>query len=190
LETLDGLNLPTLIRLFVAKNHLKNLQGLKDCVNLTHLHARDNSISKLEDFPCLEKLEYVNLRGNALNRFSQTQFLRNSPNIRTLIAMDNPIATLDDYKMEMIAANLNLKRLDKQPVAEMDLVQGRLVRSGRENGTVAPPVDDEGLMTPEPEEEEEDGEYEEMEELEYSELEYIEEEPEQDFDVEVRKAST
>jgi hypothetical protein len=205
LTSLEGLNVPTLIRLFVAKNQLKSLKGLSNCTSLTHLHARDNLISNLENFPDLEKLEYVNLRGNGLKRFTQTKFLGNSPNIRTLIAMENPIATLSDYKMEMICVNLNLKRLDKQPVTEIELVQGRQILHGRENGTIPQVVDDEGLLTPpvieneeEDEEEDEADEEENEEEEEGAEVDETDEDEKSDptdetpanIGVEVKKAST
>lgn len=50
--------------------------------------------------------------------------------------------------MEMIAANPNLKRLDKQPITEIDLVQGRQIRSGREKGILPPVNDDSEVLTP------------------------------------------
>jgi len=197
LETLEGLNIPTLLRLFVAKNQLQTLTGLINCVNLTHLHARDNLISNLEDFPRLEQLDYVNLRHNALKKFSQTQFLGNSPNIRTLIAMENPISTLEDYKMEMISANINLKRLDKQPVTEIELVNGRQLKTGREQGTIPGANDDNGLVTPPRQEddgEEKEGDLSPMEDNDEGNEDDDDENqfPQKtgDYDVSVRKATT
>lgn len=88
LKTLIGLDLPQLERLYLvlylnllrhisvckekfynyfcvalkAENQLTDLSGLDGCPNITHLHARDNKISHLEDFPAIERLEYLNLR--------------------------------------------------------------------------------------------------------------------------------
>jgi hypothetical protein len=67
----------------------------------------------------------------------------------------------------MIATNTHLKRLDKQPVTEIDAVQGRQINTGREKGVVSPVADDTEAMTPpmpsiaEDDDEEEDGSIEE-----------------------------
>jgi len=48
----------------------------------------------------------------------------------------------------MIVTNPNLRRLDKQPITELDLVDGRQLRSGREKGLVPATADDPALFTP------------------------------------------
>lgn len=46
----------------------------------------------------------------------------------------------------MLAANPNLKRLDKSPVLETELVEARQLRNGREEGTL-PGVKDDSRLT-------------------------------------------
>ncbi|CAL8095211.1 unnamed protein product [Orchesella dallaii] len=145
LKSLAGIDLPQLQRIYLGYNQLKDLKGLDGCPNLTHLHARNNNISHLEEFPVLEKLEYVNLRANDLRRYTQMILLGNAQNIRTLILKDNPIATLPDYKIEVLAANQNVRRLDKNPVLETDLAESRHLRNGRERGHLPGVVDDPNL---------------------------------------------
>jgi hypothetical protein len=50
--------------------------------------------------------------------------------------------------MEMITTNLNLKRLDKEPVTELDIAKGKQLRNGREQGLEPNVEDDPGLETP------------------------------------------
>ncbi|ODN00677.1 Leucine-rich repeat-containing protein 23 [Orchesella cincta] len=146
LKSLAGIDLPQLQRIYVAYNQLTDLKGLDGCPNLTHLHARNNNISHLEDFPAFEKLEYVNLRANDLRRYTQMILLGNAQNIRTLILKDNPIYALADYRIEALAANQNVRRLDKDPVLETDLAESRHLRNGRERGHLPGVVDDPNLI--------------------------------------------
>lgn len=82
----------------------------------------------------------------------------------------------------MIATNPNLRRLDKEPITELDLVDGRQLRSGRETGQVPALEDDPALASPsisilEPIDEEEDEEEPEALDLPEDGMEEEEEEP-------------
>ncbi len=86
LQTLSGLHLPTLQRLYLASNRITQCDGIQGLVQLTTLHLRNNLVSTLDAFtPSLKALQYINLRGNGVETISEVSKLKSLPLLRALV---------------------------------------------------------------------------------------------------------
>ncbi|CAH8433398.1 unnamed protein product [Schistosoma turkestanicum] len=121
LNTLNGIDdLISLKTLYCAENLLRRLEGISSLKSLVRLHLRDNRLSKLTDFTeTLTSLEYINLRGNQISKFSEVKRLNCLPSLKYLSLIDNPITEKDNYRQMVIGLVNRLQRLDKQRVLDM-----------------------------------------------------------------------
>nr|CAH8823826.1 unnamed protein product [Trichobilharzia regenti] len=112
----DMINLKTL---YCAENMLRRLEGISGLKSLVRLHLRDNRITTLSGFTeSLTSLEYINLRGNQVFKFSEVRHLGCLPSLKFLSLIDNPITEKDDYRQMVIGMVNKLQRLDKQRVSD------------------------------------------------------------------------
>ncbi|XP_060930581.1 leucine-rich repeat-containing protein 23-like [Limanda limanda] len=118
LETTDGINLPNLIRLYLAHNAIKRLEGLDKLENLTTLHLRDNQLESLDGLsPNMKCLQYLNVRGNAISDETTLKGLSLvSKTLRTLVISENPLVETTDYRTGALVLAPLLEQINKEPV--------------------------------------------------------------------------
>ncbi|XP_018647856.1 putative calpain 4, 6, 7, invertebrate [Schistosoma mansoni] len=121
LSTLSGIDdMINLKTLYCAENLLRRLEGISSLKSLVRLHLRDNRLSKLTDFTeNLTSLEYINLRGNQISKFSEVKRLNCLPSLKFLSLVDNPITEKDNYRQMVVGLVNRLQRLDKKRVPDM-----------------------------------------------------------------------
>lgn len=138
LTTTNGIFFPSLVSLYVANNRISMIEGFETLVNLKTFHARGNEISTLDGFGETNvKLSYVNLRGNRVSEFSELVKLGKLKGLETLIVSENPVTIIDDeqaedespeYRIKLIAAIPNLKRINKDPVLDEEREEAQEIR--------------------------------------------------------------
>ncbi|CAH8443434.1 unnamed protein product [Schistosoma margrebowiei] len=121
LNTLNGIDyMINLKTLYCAENLLRRLEGISSLKSLVRLHLRDNRLSRLTDFTeNLTSLEYINLRGNQISKFSEVKRLNCLPSLKFLSLVDNPITEKDNYRQMVIGLVNRLQRLDKKRVPDI-----------------------------------------------------------------------
>ncbi|XP_028309345.1 leucine-rich repeat-containing protein 23 [Gouania willdenowi] len=119
LETTNGINLPKLQQLYLARNAIKSLEGLDKLERLTILHLRDNQIDSLDGLnPSMKSLKYLNIRGNAVAEEKALQNLSHvSKTLRALVLSENPLVETSDYRLSVLVILPKLERLDKNPIS-------------------------------------------------------------------------
>ena len=125
-------NMPCLEQLYVAKNKITSLDGLKDLPSLKVLHIRENLIAGFgEELPDLPALKYINLRDNKIDKdgpeidkCSELEKLAPLKSLSKLNMQGNPYAdgADDGFKREVLIAldMLNWESINKDEVAEED----------------------------------------------------------------------
>ncbi|XP_064385299.1 leucine-rich repeat-containing protein 23-like [Halichondria panicea] len=138
-----GIHLPSLQKLYLASNTLTKLEGLEGLRQLTTLHVRENQITTLDGFaPSMEGLQYLNLRGNAVEVLSELTKLQCLPFLRGLVLAECPLCELDEYRVEVLILLRGLERLDKDEYTEderadaEELSKQRAEEEAPENETV------------------------------------------------------
>ncbi|CAH8442768.1 unnamed protein product [Schistosoma haematobium] len=121
LNTLNGIDdMISLKTLYCAENLLRRLEGISSLKSLVCLHLRDNRLSRLTDFTeNLTSLEYINLRGNQISKFSEVKRLNCLPSLKFLSLVDNPVTEKDNYRQMVIGLVNRLQRLDKKRVPDI-----------------------------------------------------------------------
>ena len=117
LQDIGELKPPKLQRLYLAANGLEKISFAENKPNLQVLHLRGNKIQRLDGLS--EKsaqLTYLNLRGNKISSLEEIEKLSKLPNLRMLILAENPIASTETYRQDVLARLPKLDRLDKEPV--------------------------------------------------------------------------
>ncbi|KAL3319428.1 hypothetical protein Ciccas_001901 [Cichlidogyrus casuarinus] len=123
LATIEDLSqMRKLEKLFLAQNKFVNLEGIEKFTNLKVLHLRSNLIKRIvmDNLSSLKALEYLNLRGNYLRRFSDLQAFDTLPSLKRLNIMENPIAEKEDYRQCAVAIIKRLKILDKERISKSE----------------------------------------------------------------------
>ena len=119
LSNTRGINIPTLKKLYLAKNSIEKVSDIARLVNLQILHLRDNKVSDLSGFDVgLNELATLNLRSNAIQEFSELDKLTNLVNLKNLTLSDNPISQLANYRLEVVMRLGKLVKLDKDVVTD------------------------------------------------------------------------
>ncbi|OUM63150.1 hypothetical protein PIROE2DRAFT_10366, partial [Piromyces sp. E2] len=122
LETTLGINTPKLKELYLAKNEITKLENLEQLTELEKLHLRENKISNLDGFTeDLKMLSEINLRANEIENFEEIDKLKCLPNLKRVVLQENPIASDNNYRVEIVMRLPNLKTLDKDEVTSEDI---------------------------------------------------------------------
>ncbi|KAM8977841.1 leucine-rich repeat-containing protein 23 isoform X1 [Sarcophilus harrisii] len=129
LESTLGLELPKLKSLYLAQNQLKKIEGIENLQQLSTLHLRDNKISELDGFSSeMKLLQYLNLRGNLVTNMSELIKLKDLPQLRALILLENPCTDETDYRQEALVHLPQLERLDKEFYEEEERAEADEIR--------------------------------------------------------------
>ncbi|KAF8565906.1 hypothetical protein P879_09653, partial [Paragonimus westermani] len=93
----------------------ENGSALGDLPQLSVLSLRANGLLDLDGvtYKAVPKLQYLNLRENAIGLLDEINKLAALPRLQTLILLENPIYNLKDYRLEMRINLQTLRRLDK-----------------------------------------------------------------------------
>ncbi|KAJ3190071.1 Leucine-rich repeat-containing protein 23 [Gaertneriomyces sp. JEL0708] len=128
--TTVALTAPKLQKLYLGNNRFRSLSDIgMQATTLQILHLRDNQIRslKMRETWAGGKIIYLNLRGNALERMSEVNNLRDL-GIKILVLMDNPIADNPNYRMEILSRLPDLERLDKDVVTDEEREEAEAYR--------------------------------------------------------------
>ncbi|VDD80102.1 unnamed protein product [Mesocestoides corti] len=125
IESTEGLGfLHDLKTLYFGENLLKSVEDISGLRGLVRLHLRDNHIATLDGFlQGPTKLEYLNLRGNKINRWSEVKKLKSLVTLKVLVLSDNPIADRDLYRPVVLGMMPFLTRLDKDKTTEEEIAE-------------------------------------------------------------------
>ncbi|CAG9466719.1 unnamed protein product, partial [Pedinophyceae sp. YPF-701] len=116
-------HLRALERLNVGFNALTSLQGIENCVALTHLYAPNNRIRDMGPLSKLTRLETVCLLRNSVPELKGEVVipLLGLTRVRELDLAGNPCATSDDYAATLANALPSLETLDGDPLDRAEL---------------------------------------------------------------------
>ncbi|CDS36644.1 leucine rich repeat containing protein 23 [Echinococcus multilocularis] len=121
----EGLSeLHALKTLYFSENLLRSVEDISAMKGLVILHLRDNNIRRLDGFlhgP--PNLQYLNLRGNQIKRWSEVKKLMSLLTLKILILSDNPIADRDHYRPLVLGMLPRLKRLDKDKTSPDEIAE-------------------------------------------------------------------
>ncbi|KAH9279052.1 Leucine-rich repeat-containing protein 23 [Echinococcus granulosus] len=121
----EGLSeLHALKTLYFSENLLHSVEDISAMKGLVILHLRDNNIRRLDGFlhgP--PNLQYLNLRGNQIKRWSEVKKLMSLLTLKILILSDNPIADRDHYRPLVLGMVPRLKRLDKDKTSPDEVAE-------------------------------------------------------------------
>ncbi|XP_053146799.1 leucine-rich repeat-containing protein 23 isoform X2 [Hemicordylus capensis] len=132
LKSTAGICLPKLKNLYLAQNSITQIEGLEDLGQLTTIHLRDNQLETLDGFSeSLKSLQYLNLRGNAIDQLQEVTKLQVLPMLRALVLLDNPCSDEGDYRMEVLVMLPRLERLDKDFYEEEERAEAEEIRQRR-----------------------------------------------------------
>ncbi|XP_062985034.1 leucine-rich repeat-containing protein 23 [Elgaria multicarinata webbii] len=132
LQSTAGLCLPKLKNLYLAQNAITHLEGLEGLGQLTTLHLRDNQLETLDGFSeSLKSLQYLNVRGNAIEQLQELTKLNVLPMLRALVLLDNPCSDEGDYRIEALVLLPRLERLDKDFFEEEERAEAEDIRQRR-----------------------------------------------------------
>jgi len=95
---------------------LSDISILSECRSLESASFTQNFISSLKCFRNMNYLRELSLAKNAINDFQEITYLSTCPNLRKLWLKDNPIATVWDYRIQIIRILPNLQFLDDQEI--------------------------------------------------------------------------
>ena len=110
---LDGLQV-----LWIARSSLVELEGFGAFVNLRELFAAFNDVVDLSPISGAERLQVLDLEGNAIDDPSQVLYLQECPELSSLNLQDNPCAEATDYRSHVRTALPQLQLLDDEPISE------------------------------------------------------------------------
>ena len=116
---LDGLQV-----LWIARSSLVELEGFGAFLNLRELFAAFNDVVDLSPISGAERLQVLDLEGNAIDDPSQVLYLQECPELSSLNLQDNPCAEAADYRSHIRTALPQLQLLDDEPIAEVAEVAG------------------------------------------------------------------
>ena len=116
---LDGLQV-----LWIARSSLVELEGFGAFLNLRELFAAFNDVVDLSPISGAERLQVLDLEGNAIDDPSQVLYLQECPELSSLNLQDNPCAEAADYRSHVRTALPQLQLLDDEPIAEVAEVAG------------------------------------------------------------------
>ncbi|XP_055021825.1 leucine-rich repeat-containing protein 23 isoform X2 [Boleophthalmus pectinirostris] len=127
METTEGINLPNLRHLYMAKNVIKHLGGMEKLERLQTLHLRDNQIKTLDGLNFnMTCLQYLNVRGNKVEDENAIQSLRHiSKSLQILVLSENPVVESTEYRINIVMLLPNLERLDKDLVTSDERVEAK-----------------------------------------------------------------
>jgi len=111
---LDGLQV-----LWIARSSLVELEGFGAFLNLRELFAAFNDVVDLSPISGAERLQVLDLEGNAIDDPSQVLYLQECPELSSLNLQDNPCAEAADYRSHVRTALPQLQLLDDEPIAEV-----------------------------------------------------------------------
>ncbi|PCJ62053.1 MAG: hypothetical protein COA79_05035 [Planctomycetota bacterium] len=104
ISSLDGINRKELIKLDIGNSGLKNLELLKDCLNLKYLDFRFNNLKKIEELKPLESLVSLYLNHNQIEDLTPINF----KTIKNLYLGDNLISNIEPIQKAELLVSLDL----------------------------------------------------------------------------------
>jgi hypothetical protein len=122
---LDGSNVTTLrdlgtglrdLRvLWMARSHLRELEGIGAFGALTELYLAFNEVEDLSPLMGQEQLQVLDLEGNAVADPDQISYLVGCAELHSLTLDGNPVAEVSDYRQHVQQALPQLQYLDDTP---------------------------------------------------------------------------
>jgi hypothetical protein len=97
---------------------LGDISCLSYCVSLESATFSQNYIKSLKCFSGMNNLRELSLAKNAISDLREIQYLSSCPNLMKLWLRDNPIASLWDYRIQIIRILPNLKYLDDEEITQ------------------------------------------------------------------------
>jgi hypothetical protein len=97
---------------------LGDISALSYCVSLESATFSQNYIKSLKCFSGMNNLRELSLAKNAISDLREIQYLSSCPNLMKLWLRDNPIASLWDYRIQIIRILPNLKYLDDEEITQ------------------------------------------------------------------------
>ena len=104
--------------LWIARSSLVELEGFGAFANLRELFAAFNDVVDLSPISGAERLQVLDLEGNAVDDPSQVLYLQECAELSSLNLQDNPCAEAADYRAHVRAALPQLQLLDDEPIAD------------------------------------------------------------------------
>lgn len=123
-------NLEAVTKLNCWGSELSDVSILRKMKNVTVLSLSVNNLDSLEVFQFCTKLQELFVRKNNISDLNQVCYLQGLPELRSLLLKDNPcVANEEEYRLAVIRALPQLKKLDDAPVESSEIEKAQ--RLGR-----------------------------------------------------------
>ena len=137
LSSLEGIGaLPKLKTLDASACGLTSLGGLTDVPSLETLNVEGNAelveLGGFADVDTLGNLREINASSTGIAEVGEIQHLKSLPSLRTLKLTESPIASLDNYVVELLIVLPNLKTLDDEEITEEQREEAKNLIAQRE----------------------------------------------------------
>ena len=96
---------------------LVDISLIKQMTSLKAAALSSNNIESLEPFSYCHNLEELYLRRNKISDLDELKHLVHLPNLSVIWLTDNPIASLDNYRLRTIALLPQLRKLDETDIS-------------------------------------------------------------------------
>ncbi|XP_029643750.1 leucine-rich repeat-containing protein 23-like [Octopus sinensis] len=145
IENIETFNIPNLKILHLGQNKIICTEWVLDLVNLEELKLNSNLIETTSGFNAeMKKLKYVDLRDNRIAQYFDLTQMSTLPQLKTLMLSENPIATDDEFRIEVLNVLKTLTVLDEEEVTDEEQADARDLARQRRNSELLPP---EGILS-------------------------------------------
>lgn len=124
-EKAKGARLDEIVRINLWGCHLSDISCLEHCANLKVVSLTDNMVSCLKPLQHCTRLEELYLRKNKVEGFDELGYLTGLPYLKVLWIAENPVASLPNYREQVVRRLPRLYKLDEENVTSRERGFGR-----------------------------------------------------------------
>lgn len=106
--------------LFKANNKISSLSGLENLTGLEHLNLQHNEVSSVEEISKLTNLVQLDLSFNSIDAFEEVTKINQLETIRKLAFQGNPVASVPQFRENVVLRIPQLKHLDSTVITQAD----------------------------------------------------------------------
>ena len=120
MEKAKGARMDEIVRINLWGCQLSDITCLEHCSNLKVVSLTDNMISSLKPLRHCTRLEELYLRKNSVSSFDELDYLTGLSHLKVLWIAENPVASLPNYREQVVRRLPRLYKLDEENVTSRE----------------------------------------------------------------------